>query len=159
MRRLLTLTLSLLLLIGACTGCSSQHWRYEELSFTLPGEFQNRSGESYAAEFDFLFDNGTVAVAGIRETKQALADLAVADAADYTRLLIEHNGLTCQPEEKSGIRCFSYEALSGGTPMTYICAVYEAPQSFWQVQAYCTTADFPAQEDAMWQWILSMQTH
>ena len=95
MRRILTLTLSLFLLIGACCGCSAQHWRYEELSFTLSTDFQNCSAEDYAAEFDFLFDNGTVAIAGIRETKQALADFGTLDAIAYTQLAIEYNQLPC----------------------------------------------------------------
>ena len=158
MRRILTLTLSLLLLLGICCGCSVQHWRYEELSFTLPGEFQNCSNESYAADFDFLFDNGTVAIAGIRETKQALSGFGAIDAASYTQLVIEHNSLTCQPAQNSGLWCFSYEAVSHGTPITYLCAVYEAEQSFWQIQAYCASADFSVNEAAMWDWILSMKT-
>lgn len=158
MRRALAFLLSLLLLTGICCGCSTQHWRFEELSFTLPGEFRNCSAESYAEEFDFLFDNGTVAIAGIRETKQALLDFGATDAATYTQLLIEHNSLSCQPVQKDNIWCFSYEAISNGTPMTYLCAVYEAEQSFWQVQAYCTDAAFSVNEVAMWEWILSMKT-
>ena len=51
---------------------------------------------------------------------------------------------------------FTYEAVSGGTPMTYLCAIYEAPNSFWQVQAYCATADFPAQEKTMRDLVCSM---
>ena len=158
MRRVLSFTLSLLLLISIFCGCSAQHWRYEELSFILPGEFQNCSSESYAADFDFLFDNGTVAIAGIRETKQALADFGAIDAASYTQLVIEHNELSCRSIEQKGLWCFSYAAVSHGTPMTYLCAIYEAEQSFWQIQAYCPTAVFPANEDAMWDWILSMKT-
>ena len=157
MRRALAFLLSLLLLTGICCGCSTQHWRYEELSFTLPGEFQNRSAESYAAEFDFLFDNGTVAIAGIRETRQALAAFGALDAEAYTRLVITHNALTCQPVQRNGLWCFSYDAVSQGTPMTYICAIYEAEQSFWQIQAYCAAADFPTNSDAMWDWVLSMR--
>ena len=155
-RRIFALSLSLILLIGACTGCSVQHWRYEELSFTLPADFENRTGESYAADFDFLYDDGTVAIAGIRETKQVLADFGPMDAARYAQLVIELNELTCQPEQKDGLWRFSYAAVSHGTPMTYICAVHEAENSFWQVQAYCATADFAARQDAMWDLITAM---
>ena len=158
MRRIFSLVLCLFLLIGTCTGCSKQHWRYEELSFTLPGEFQNCSAEDYAAPFDFLFDNGKVAIAGIRETKQALQSYAAADAAAYTQLVIEYNELTCEPVQKNGLWTFAYEAVSNGTAMTYICAVYEADHSFWQIQAYCTSADFSANANTMWNWILSMET-
>ena len=156
MRRAVSLLLALLLIAGICTGCSAQHWRYEELSFTLPQDFVNRSGESYAADFDFLFDDGTVAIAGIRETKHALANFGELDSAAYTQLLLEHNSLTCQPEKMGDAWCFSYEAVSSGTPMTYCCAIYEAPNSFWQIQAYCATEDLPAQRDAMWELICSM---
>ena len=159
MRRAVSLVLSLLLLIGIGTGCSVQHWRFEELSFTLPTEFQNCSAESYAADFDFLFDNGTIAIAGIRETRQALASLGELDAAQYTALVIQYNALACKPTQKNGLWCFSYEAVSYGVPMTYLCAGYEAENSFWQVQAYCATADFSAQEEDMWKWILSMETN
>ena len=156
MRRALSLVFSLLLLAGSLTGCSAQHWRYEELSFTLPADFQNRSAEGYAADFDFLFENGTFAVAGIRETKQALADFGSLDGAAYTQLLLEHNNLACQPEKQGAAWCFSYEAVSHGKPITYCCAVYEAPNSFWQIQAYCATEDLPSQQATMWELISSM---
>lgn len=159
MRRVLSLTFSLLLLIGSLTGCSVQHWRYEDLSFTLPADFQNRSAEGYAADFDFLFENGTVAVAGIRETKQALSGFGPIDAAAYAKLVIQFNGLTCQSVQKGDLLCFSYEAVSSGVPMTYLCAIYEAENSFWQVQAYCATADLPSQEKVMWDLIASMETN
>ena len=42
--------------------------------------------------------------------------------------------------------------------MTYICTVYEAEQSFWQIQAYCTTEDFVTHENTMWELILAMKT-
>ena len=158
MRRILSLVLCLFLLIGTCAGCSAQHWRFEELSFTLPKEFRNCSAEDYAADFDFLFDNGQVAIGGIRETKQALQSFNVPDAAAYTRLLIEYNELSCAPVQQNGLWCFTYEAVSGGTPMTYICAIYEAEQSFWQIQTYCASADFSVHSADMWNWILSMKT-
>jgi hypothetical protein len=158
MRRALSLIFSLLLLAGSLTGCSAQHWRYEELSFTLPSDFQNRSAEGYAADFDFLFENGAVALAGIRETKHSLSGFGDIDAAAYTQLVIQYNGLTCHPVQKGDLLCFRYEAVSGGIPMTYLCAVYEAENSFWQVQAYCATADLPAQEQTMWDLITSMKT-
>ena len=158
-RRISLLVLSLLLLIASLTGCSAQHWRYEELSFTLPSDFQNCSGETYASEFDFLFDNGTVAIAGIRETRQALSWFGELDARQYADLVLRINELSCDPVQKDGLWCFSYEAISHGVPMTYMCAIYEAEQSFWQVQAYCTAADFAAQEAHMWKWILSMTTN
>ena len=158
-RRITLLVLSLLLLAGSLTGCSTQHWRYEELSFTLPSDFQNCSGETYASEFDFLFDNGTVAIAGIRETRQALSWFGELDDRQYIDLMIQINGLACQPVQKGGLWCISYEAVSHGVPMTYLCAVYEAQQSFWQVQAYCASADFAVQEKDMWQWILSMDAN
>ena len=155
-RRISLLVLSLLLLASSLTGCSTQHWRYEELSFTLPSDFQNCSGEPYASEFDFLFDNGTVAIAGIRETRQALSWFGELDARQYTDLVLRINELSCEPIQKDGLWCFSYEAVSRGVPMTYLCAVYEAEHSFWQVQTYCATADFTTQEEVMWKWILSM---
>ena len=158
MRRIIALIASILLLAGICSGCASQTWQYEELSFTLDKDFQNCSNESYAREFDFLFDNGTIAIAGIRETRQALADFGPLDAAAYTQLVISHNALTCQPMQKDGLWCFSYEAVSNGTPMTYICVIHEAEQSIWQVQAYCASAEFAQQSENMWQLLLSMKT-
>ncbi len=157
-RRIFALLLSLILALALFTGCSAQHWRYEELSFTLPGDFQNLDSESYAEDFDFLFDDGTVAIAGIRETKAAVtAAFGQISAEQYARLVIEGNELTCTPVQKNGLWCFSYEAVSNGTPMTYICAIHEAENSFWQVQAYCATADFAAQQDTMWTLITAME--
>ena len=155
-RRISALILVLLCVLLA--GCSAQHWVYEDLSFTLPAGFENRTTEAYAADFDFLYDDGTVAISGIRETKQALSTyFGELTAERYARLVIELNGVECEPVQKDGLWCFTYQAVSGGTPMTYLCAIYEAENSFWQVQAYCATADFVAQQDTMWELIGSMK--
>lgn len=151
--------LILLLLTVLFTGCSVQHWIYEDLSFTLPADFENRSAESYAADFDFLYDDGTVAISGIRETRRALsAYFGDLSGEEYARLVIALNGIESEPVQKSGLWCFTYEAVSGGTPMSYLCAIYEAEESFWQVQAYCASADFADREASMWELISSMKT-
>ena len=155
-RRITALILMLVLSVATFTGCGAQQCHYEELTFTLPKDFASRSQEAYAEDFDFLFENGIVAIAGIRETKQALAHFGTLDTAAYTKLVIEINQLSCEPVQTEGIWCFSYEAVSHGTPMTYICSVYEADESFWQIQAYCATADFATHGNQMWELILSM---
>ena len=100
-RRIFALLLSLILALALFTGCSAQHWRYEELSFSLPGDFQNLDSESYAEDFGFLFDDGTVAIAGIRETKAAVtAAFGQIRDEQYARVVIEANELTYAPEQK-----------------------------------------------------------
>ena len=154
-RRTVALTLLLLLLLFA--GCSAQQQTHKDLSFTLPAGFEDRSAEAYAADFDFLYENGPVALSGIRETRQALeAYFGKVDAQRYARLVIALNQIESEPVQRNGIWCFSYEAVSGGVPMTYLCAIYEAEESLWQVQTYCATADLAAQQDAMWDLICSM---
>ena len=157
-RRISAAVLSLLLLTVLFAGCAAKHQVHEDLSFDLPRGFEDRSAAPYAVEFDFLYDNGTVALSGIRETRQALSTyFGQLDAQQYAQLVIRLNGLTCEPAQKDGLWYFAYEAVSGGIPTTYLCAIYEAQDSLWQVQAYCATADFAAQQDTMWALITSME--
>ena len=154
-RRVAVILLALSLLL--CCACGAQEQSHRELTLRLPKDFVDLSGESYAADFDFLYQNSAVAIAGIRESKYALPVLDGPPSVQYyAEMLMDHNDLPGQPEQKDGIWHFSYEAVSAGTPMTYICAVYECTECFWLVQAYCKSEAFPAQQKAMWKYLSSV---
>ena len=154
-RRILPLLLALAVL--ALSACGADTQTHGEMTISLPEGFVDLSGENYAADFDFLYQNSTVAVAGIRETKAALPVLDGPPTVQYyAEMLMDHNDLPGQPEQKDGIWYFSYEAVSAGTPMTYICAVYECAECFWLVQTYCKTEAFPSQQANMWKYLSSV---
>ena len=137
-----------------CCACGSRALHHQELTLSLPEDFVDLSAESYAAGYDFLYQNGAVAVAGIRESKAALSALDPELTAEkYAALQMQLNGLPGEPAQKEGLWYFSYEAVSAGASMTYLCAVYEGSQCFWLVQAYCKSGSFPAQEANMWQYL------
>ena len=69
-RRVAVILLALSLLL--CCACGAQEQSHRELTLRLPKDFVDLSGESYAADFDFLYQNSAVAIAGIRESKYAL---------------------------------------------------------------------------------------
>ena len=151
-RRIAVILLVLSLLL--CCGCSAQEQVHRELTLCLPKDFVDLSGEPYAADFDFLYQNNAVAVAGIRDSRESIPVLdSSTTAREYAALQMYLNDLPGQPEQKDGIWYFSYEAVSAGTPMTYICAVYECEACFWLVQAYCKSEAFPAQQEAMWEYL------
>lgn len=154
-RRIAAILLILSLLL--CCGCSAQEQVHQELMLHLPKDFVDLSGESYAADFDFLYQNSAVAVAGIRDSRDAIPILdSSMTAQGYAALQMYLNDLPGQPEQKDGIWYFSYEAVSAGTPITYICAVYECDACFWLVQAYCKSEAFPAQQANMWAYLTSV---
>ena len=154
-RRILPLLLALTILVFS--ACSTNSQTHGELTIYLPEEFVDLSEESYAAEFDFLYQNSAVAVAGIREAKATLPVLDGPPTVQYyAEMLMDHNDLPGRPEQKDGIWYFSYEAVSAGTPMTYICAVYDCVDCFWLVQTYCRSEAFPAQQAHMWQYLSSV---
>ncbi len=149
----LMLVLSLLTCVTAC-GTKSCH--IADLTVSLPERYESRMGEAYAADVDFLYDNGTVVLSGIRETREAVsAAFGPVDAQGYAALSVQLHGLDSQITCRDGLWSFTYEANAEGTPLTYLCAVYEGTHSFWLVQAYCKTADFAAQEKDMWKLISS----
>ena len=153
-RRIAAVLLVLSLLL--CCGCSAQEQTHQELTLQLPKDFVDLSAEPYAEDFDFLYQNSAVAVAGIRESKASLLLLDFPSAQYYAQIQMKRNDLPGQPEQKDGIWYFSYEAVSAGTPMTYICAVYECETCFWLVQTYCKSEAFPAQQEAMWEYLSSV---
>ena len=91
-RRILPLLLALAVL--ALSACGADTQTHGEMTISLPEGFVELSGENYAADFDFLYQNSTVAVAGIRETKAALPVHDGPPTVQYfAEMLMDHNHL------------------------------------------------------------------
>ena len=150
MRRFLPLLLALtVFLLGACGTRSQAHG---DLTVQLPDEFVDLSDESFASDFDFLYQGRGVAVAGIRESRQAVAAAyGQLDAQQYAALSMKLHGIPGDPVRTDGIWHFSYSAVSNGQQIAYLCAVYETEESFWLVQSYCPAEHYDAQ--IMWQYV------
>ena len=153
MRRFLPLLLALTILLLSACGAKTQ--TYGDLRIQLPGEFVDLSGESFAADFDFLYQGQGVAVAGIRESRLAVETAyGPLDAQKYAALSMKLHGIAGEPSLKDGIWHFSYSALSNTQQVTYLCAVYETAENLWLVQAYCPAEHYDA--DTMWQYVCSV---
>ena len=155
MRKGLCFALVWVVLVCALTGCSSgpAQVRYEcfELSISLPQTFVDLSGEDFS-QYDVLFSDGTVTLAGIREDKSLLPkDLSL---EDFGQLVIHAHELDCQLQQNDGLTYFNYEA--GAPAFTYTVGVWETEDAFWSVQTYCKSEDYAAVRKDMWQLLQSV---
>lgn len=145
----------ILFLLICLTGCSGKpaatEHRFEELRLSLPAAYVNLTGEKAFTEYDFLFSDGTVTLAGIREEKALLPGFHL---QSYGQLVIRAHRLDCQLLQSDGITYFNYEA--GVPAFTYVVGLWETEDAFWSVQAYCKSEDYAASREAMWQLLQSV---
>ena len=131
--------LCLLLLICLLTGCNDGYpegktLTFADLQLTLPGDFMDLSGESYAEDAVFLYGRKTLVVQGLSEQK---ADLQEMTLAQYTALVISGNQVEAAPVPMGDGYVFTYDAPVGDTVYTYTTATVEGQTNFWILQFYC----------------------
>ena len=160
MKRITAVILALLMITACFSGCEltkEKAFTKDGLTITLPGHFQDLSGQDYAQGMSFLYGFGNVAVMGIREQKAGLeAYMSELTLENYGKLMISTNGLSCQLTQKDDLLTFVYEVENSGTSYTYLSAVFESDSDFWTVQSYCTTATYAKNYDAMWSYLKSV---
>ena len=160
MKKCLALMLVAVLIAGCFPGCAAVNtaspvsYTFQELTIRLPMAFVPLNDAF--AEYDFIFGDGKVTLAGIREDRSQLQALGLASSLEeYSAQLIRAHGLDCQMLQENGITYFNYEA-GEEPPFIYIVSVWETPEAFWVVQAYCLSEDYAAVKDAMWQYLSSV---
>jgi len=127
----------LLMLVCLLTGCNDPVGKtvaYGDLQLTLPGDFIELSGESYAEDADFMYGRKTLVVKGLSEKKSDLQEMTL---TQYTSYVISGNQLSCTPEIYGDGFRFTYDATIGDTVYTYTTATIETPTCFWILQFYC----------------------
>ena len=129
-----------LVLVCLLTGCADkdkyplgQNVTFQDLSLTIPGDFSDLSGESYAQDAEFMYGRKTLVVKGLADKKDAVKATTL---AEYTDTVIRGNGLTCTATPNGDGYLFSYEKPVGDTTYTYTTATFEGETNFWILQFY-----------------------
>ena len=138
MKRYAAVCLLLVLCLLGCSASRDTQVSCKELTLTLPGDYLDLSGESYAQDADFLYGRERLIVLGLGEAK---TDLEIYTLDAYTALVLKGNSLACTLETVENSYRFTYDAPVGDTVYTYVTGTYEGPEHFWVVQCYCPAED------------------
>ncbi len=153
MKRLFAIGLLLILSAGLLCGCveTNQTIKVDGLQMKLPTYFENKSSESYAAGYDFLYTYGGTGFLGIREKRSDFPfGYENMDLEAYGKFVIFGNQLPCELTKKDGLYTFTYKKAAPEGDLTYIAIVLEDADAFWTVQAYCLSNFYEENADFMW---------
>ena len=154
MKRLFCLAIVFLLCFCCLYGCGDDTEVYERngLSLSLPAYFEDKSGESYASDYDFLYTYGGTGFLGIQEKRSDFpAGYENMDLEAYGKFVIFGNNLSCSLEKKDGFYTFSYEKDAPEGKLTYVAIVLESGNAFWTVQAYCVSSFYEENASFLWE--------
>ena len=149
----------LLLLLSLClSGCGHESaapsYAFDDLSIQIPEDYINLSDEEFAEGLSFIFGHDPIAVNGLREEKAVFAAYGLElDLQTYGNLLAKSNNVSSELTQKDGIWTFTYE--SGD--YTYVVTLWQTPEAFWTVQAYCPSESYSKAKDEMWRILSSVK--
>ena len=158
MKRTFSLILLLSLCIGLLCGCVDGYQTVGSngLTLRLPGYFEDKSSESYAAEQDFLYSYGGMGFLGIREKRSDFpAGYENMGLKAYGNFVIYGNELPCELTMRDGFYTFTYEKDAPEEKLTYVAIVLENKDAFWTVQAYCLSEFYPENASLIWKCLTS----
>ena len=158
MKRLFSLLLLLSLCAGLFCGCIDNYQTVESNGITLrlPGYFEDKSNEDYAAEQDFLYSYGGMGFLGIREDRLDFpAGYENMGLEAYGNFVIYGNALSCQLVKRDGFYTFTYEKDAPEGKLTYVAIVLENREAFFTVQAYCLSEFYPENASLIWKCLTS----
>jgi hypothetical protein len=153
MKRLLSVALLLVFCIGLFSGCAKdgQTILVDGFQMEIPAYFENKSNESYAKDYNFLYTYGGIGFLGIQEKRSDFpAGYENMDLEAYGKFVIYGNQLSCELIKKDGFYTFTYEKDAPEGNLTYIAIVLESESAFWTVQAYCLTDFYAENADFLW---------
>ena len=141
-RRVFLCLLTVLCLLAGCVSNGNfpagENIACKDIALTVPGDFIDLSGESYAKDADFMFGKDTLIFEGLAEYKPALKQMTL---EQYTGYVISGNKLDCSAETYGNGYRFTYEKPVGDTVYTYVVATFEGADNFWIFQFYCPKGD------------------
>ena len=158
MKRLFSLILLLSLCTGLLCGCSDGYQTVGKsgLSLRLPGYFEDKSSEDYAADYDFLYSYGGIGFLGIRENRSDFpAGYENMGLEAYGNFVIYGNSLSSQLAKRDGFYTFTYEKDAPEGRLTYVAIVLENREAFFTVQAYCLSEFYPENASLIWKCLTS----
>lgn len=153
MKRLFRLLVITVLCLFCVSGCGDDTKTYERngLSLKLPSYFEDKSSESYASSYDFLYTYGGIGFLGIREKRSDFPDgYEKMDLEAYGKFVIYGNQLPCELTKQDGFYTFSYKKAAPEGDLTYVAIVLESEDAFWTIQAYCVTNFYEENASFMW---------
>lgn len=162
MKRLFCLAIVILLCFGSLCGCNDDTKVYERggLSLELPAYFEDKSSESFAGDYAFLYTYGGTGFLGICENRSDFpAGYENMGLEAYGKFVIFGNNLSCELEKKDGFYTFSYEKDTPEGKLTYVAILLESEDAFWTVQAYCLSSLYEKNTSFMWDSLTSAKLH
>ena len=127
MKRTFSLILLLLFYVNLLCGCGDGYQTVENsgLTLRLPGYFEDKSNEDYAAGQDFLYSYGGMGFLGIRENRSDFPEgYGSMDLKAYGNFVIYGNGLPCELTLRDGFYTFTYKKTAPeGDPINLAKAV------------------------------------
>jgi hypothetical protein len=162
MKRLLSVTLLLVFCIGLFGGCAEdgQTILVDDFQMEIPAYFENKSNESYAKDYNFLYTYGGIGFLGIQEKRSDFpAGYENMDLEAYGKFVIFGNNLSCELQKKDGFYTFSYEKDAPEGKLRYVAIVLESDDAFWTVQAYCISNFYEENASFMWDCLTSAKLH
>ena len=155
--RFLPLALAILLLCG-CFPQKTETFTKNGISLSLPAYFEDKSGESYGKDVDFLYTYGGMGFLGIREARSEFpAGYGEMDLAAYGKYVIFGNDLTCELTQKDGFYTFTYEVSAAEGSLTYVAIVLEGEEAFYTVQGYCISSFYKENAALLWKYLTSVK--
>ena len=162
MKRLFPLLVVIALCFGCISGCSDNTKNFERngLTLKLPEYFEDKSSESYAGSYDFLYTYGGIGFLGIQEKRSDFpAGYENMNLEAYGKFVIFGNDLSCELQKKDGFYTFTYEKDAPEGKLTYVAIVLENKDAFWTVQAYCVSSFYEKNASFMWNTLTSAKLH
>ena len=169
MKKLLSLSLILVLVISMFAGCTlankleevvnDKELTFGDLKVTVPGLYVDLTETVGNDALAFVYGIGDTAVLGLKETRSEVTSAIpeIDTAKEYAELFLEANGTDGEVTEKDGIVTFTYNASASGQEFTYLCGAYANDENFWVVQAYCYSKNFKENEADFWNILKSVK--
>lgn len=162
MKRLFCLTMVFALCFCCVAGCGSNTKTFEKngLSLKLPTYFEDKSDESYASGYEFLYTYGGIGFLGTKENRWEFPEgYENMDLEAYGKFVIYGNQLSCELTEKDGFFTFTYEKDAPEGKLTYVTVLLESKDAFWTLQAYCVSSFYEENAAFLWKSLKSAKLH
>ncbi len=132
MKRMITLTLALLMLAVLLTGCNAtKEFTCENLTMTVPSYLEDASDEPEFSAFTFTLDSTKMAIFG---TKEALKD-SVSTLQEYADLVADANNYADNAfTSKGSYYSYEYTADVDGEAYDYMLGLYDGGDAYWMIQ-------------------------
>ena len=132
MKKVLSLTLVLLMLAVLLTGCNStKEYTCQNLTITVPSYLEDASDESTFSKFTFALDSSKMAIFGTKEELKGSAPTL----DDYVELVVLANNYKSNSFSRKGDYYYhEYSAMVDGENCNYMIGLYDDGSAYWMIQ-------------------------